>query len=142
MRVAAGAPRRRWGAHAPVLLVALGATLLPTAIAQYVSDPSSEDEKDSIRYFGSAKDASGAVLPAATILITHKSSSFVFVTDEAGRFRGHLPLQAVAGQVSVKCFKADFEPVRLTKRAGPAGARPSVQVDCILRATAGAAPRE
>lgn len=134
MRHVPGQPHRQRAIRAPALLLAIGVFVLPLARAQYVSDPSSEDEKDSIRYFGAVKDIGGTVLPAATILITHKSSSFVFVTDEAGRFRGHLPLQAVAGQVSVRCFKADFAPVRLTKRAGPAGARPSVQVDCILRA--------
>lgn len=111
----------------------------PLAQAQYTFDPAAPDEQgDFIRYFGSVRDDAGAAVQNATLLITHKSASFVFVTDNLGRFRAHLPTDALASKVSIQCFKADYSTVRISKRPGPRGAKPSVQVDCVLK---GQAPR-
>lgn len=123
-----------------VLLVAVLLGAPPAALAQYTADAGEEEQGDHIRYFGSVKDVSGALVQDATLILTNGSSSYVFVTDKLGRFRGHLPLDAVAAKVTVRCFKADFASVRVSKRAGPAGAKRTVQVDCVLRATPGAAP--
>lgn len=128
--------RRRVG-RGVVLLVAALCWSSPVALAQYTFDPANEDEQgEHIRYFGAVKDEEGSLVKDATIVITHKSSSFVFVTDNLGRFRGQLPLDAVAGKVAVKCFKAGFEPVRVSKRAGSSGKKRSVQLDCVLRRSA------
>lgn len=110
--------------------LALGAT----ASAQYSFDPSAADEQGpAIRYFGSAKDDRGILLPGVSIQIDGPDSVYVFVTDEQGRFRANLPLETVAEKVSVKCFKAGLQLVRVMKRPGPKAPRPTVQVDCILR---------
>jgi hypothetical protein len=107
------------------------------ALAQYAFDPTHDDEQgDGIRYFGSVKDGAGAAIKDATILITNKSASFVFVTDSLGRFRGHLPADALASKVSIKCFKAETVSTRVSKRAGAGDGKRFVQVDCVLPASA------
>jgi hypothetical protein len=104
------------------------------ARAQYTYNPANADEQEvGIRYFGAAKDTNGALVPGATIMLSSDLSSYVFVTDEQGRFRGSLPLGAVANKVTPKCFKAGFQAVQVTKRPGPPGVKPTVQVDCVLR---------
>ena len=140
--------RDPWKRRQPALAaVALGAGLIsgffqPEAIAQYAFDPANADEQgDHVRYFGSARDTGGGALQGATILITNKSSSYVFVTDNAGRFRAHLPSDATANKVTVSCSKAEFSLVRVTKRKSPGSAKPSVQVDCVLRAAESNASR-
>jgi len=124
-----------WG-----LLVASALGGPPVALAQYTAEAGEAEQGDHIRYFGSVKDVDGALVQDATLILTNGSSSYVFVTDRLGRFRGHLSLDAVAGKVTVRCFKADFAPVRVSKRAGPAGAKRTVQVDCVLRAAPTSAP--
>lgn len=102
--------------------------------AQYAYDPSNADEQGpGIRYFGAVKDSRGAHVAGATVVISDHSSRFLFVTDEAGRFRGMLPPETVLAQVELKCFKMGYQLVRVTKRPGPANAKPTVQVDCLLR---------
>lgn len=128
-------------AVACALLVSALPWTQPAAVAQYTSDPASEEEQgEHVRYFGSVKDEDGAVVPDATLIIRYKTSSFVFVTDRMGRFRGHLPPDALPTKVAVNCFKADFALVRVTKRAGPSGPSRTVQVDCRLRAAPGTVP--
>jgi hypothetical protein len=110
--------------------LALGAT----ASAQYSFDPSADHEQGpAIRYFGSAKDDRGILLPGVSIQIDSPDAVYVFVTDEQGRFRANLPLETVPEKVSVKCFKTGLQLVRVMKRPGPKAPRPTVQVDCILR---------
>jgi hypothetical protein len=102
--------------------------------AQYTYGPGNPDELDlpGIRYFGSAKDEKGALLPGVTVSISTQQTDYILVTDELGRFRVSLPIQAVAGTVTAKCSKVGFTQVRLTKRPSPAGPKPSVQLDCVL----------
>jgi hypothetical protein len=103
--------------------------------SQYAYDPNAADEQGvaGIRYFGSAKDSNGALVSGATIMVASNQSSFVFVTDEQGRFHGTLPLDSVADKVTTKCWKVGFQVVQVTKRTGPQGVKPTVQVDCVLR---------
>ena len=105
------------------------------AIAQYAYDPSNADEQgpSGIRYFGSAKDNHGVLLPGATIELSSYQSNFVFTTDEQGRFRAKLPPESGPDKVVTKCWKAGFEVVQVTKRLGPTGVEPTVQIDCVLR---------
>lgn len=103
------------------------------AMAQYSFDLSNIDEGEHIRYFGSAKDVNGKLVSGATIMLAAEGyGSFVFVTDELGRYRGSLPLEAVADAVVATCSKSGFTFVRVTKRPGPEGVEPTVQVDCVL----------
>jgi hypothetical protein len=113
----------------------------PAAMAQnfYTFDPNNADEatKPGIRYFGAAKDESGKLVSGATIVLEYGQASFIFVTDEQGRFKTKLPLEAVAAKVSAQCSKSGFKVERVTKRRGPAeGAIQAVQVDCMLRRAA------
>jgi len=106
------------------------------AWAQYAFDPSAADEQmHGIKYFGAAKDEKGSLIPGVTILLSASQTSFVFVTDDAGRFRGILPVDALPGNFSPKCSKAGFQFVKATKRPGLDGPKPYVQVDCVLRST-------
>jgi hypothetical protein len=102
--------------------------------AQYLYNPNNPDELNwqGIRYFGSAKDEKGALLPGVTVSIGTQQANYLFVTDQLGRFRGNLPIQAVASSVTAACSKAGFTQMRLSKRPSPAGPKPSVQVDCVL----------
>ena len=51
------------------------------------------------------------------------------------RHKGMLPLDTLAKPVTAKCWKAGLQPVRIDRRPGPKTAPPSVQVDCVLRAS-------
>jgi len=116
----------------------LGALLLmSSATAQYVfEEPVHDADKIGVRYFGFAKDPKGARLENVTILLESGPSSFIFVTDANGRFRGTLPLELPANAVTPTCSKEGHISVRTTKRPGPKSARPTVQIDCILRPVA------
>src|ERR1700730_11603700 len=79
-------------------------TLSASAWAQYTYRPPESDEHgETIRYFGSSKDDKGVLLPVVTVEISAAQSTFVFVTDEMGRFHGHLPLSSAADKLSLKC---------------------------------------
>ncbi len=135
-----GSPGARHAHRALACALALAA-IAPVS-AQYSYDPGNPDEQGpGIRYFGSAKDDKGSLLAGVTVLIDSDEISFVFVTDELGRFRGKVPLNMVAGKVTAECSKPGYEIVRVIKRPGPPAPKPTVQVDCVLRVTAaGAAP--
>jgi hypothetical protein len=116
----------------------IGCSLLAGSYAEaqfYTFDPGNADEQGppGIRYFGTAKDEAGAIVPGATMVLEGANASFIFVTDEQGRFKGNLPPTLIAQKVSAKCSKTGFTAVRVSKRPGPAGAKPTVQVDCLLR---------
>jgi hypothetical protein len=124
---------RGFSVAVPCLIVA--STASPIAIAQYTYNPSSADEAPGIKYFGSAKDANGALLPDVSIQIISSSLTYVVVTDEQGRFRENAKLDMVPEKVTLKCFKEGYQLVRLNKRPGPSAPKRTVQVDCVLRAT-------
>jgi hypothetical protein len=111
-------------------LVAL-ALLLATAgpvMAQYVFDPNADDEQGpGAKFFGSAKDQRGALLPGVTITIAH---AYTLVTDAQGRFRG---IVNVSGVSTVGCSKPGYELLRVNKRPGPKGVRETVQIDCVFK---------
>jgi hypothetical protein len=116
------------------LIGSIACVAMSAASAQYRFDPSAADEQGpSIRYFGSAKDEKGALLPGVSVQIDGADSVYVFVTDEEGRFHANLPLEMIPEKVTSKCFKEGLRQLRVTTRPGPAGVKPSVQVDCVLR---------
>jgi hypothetical protein len=126
--------RRRAG-HSIVL--GLSALVLASSTsAQYALDWEEEahdGRERGIRYFGSAKDEKGVLIPNVTFLLESKDASFVFVSDAEGRFRGHLPKDIPPNSVTPKCSKPGLEFVRVSKRLGPRAAEATVQVDCVLR---------
>jgi hypothetical protein len=119
------------------LQAAIAQVVLSCAYAQYTYDPSNPDEQaPGIRYFGSAKDERGVLIPGVSVFIViGGKSSFVFVTDDQGRYRGTLPL-ALAGSapdaVAAKCSKAGYQFVKAIKRPGMGAPKPYMQVDCVL----------
>jgi hypothetical protein len=117
----------------PILFgIALAALLPSAAMAQYTFDPNNADEQGpGIKYFGSVKDMRGALIPGASILISH---SFVLVTDNQGRFRGNVDVGYTADKTPVGCSKPGYSFVRVSKRPGPpGGVKQTVQVDCVLK---------
>jgi hypothetical protein len=124
-----------------VLIAGSAFGVLCAAHAQYLFDPSNADEQaPGIRYFGSAKDDKGILIPGVTVSISvGGKTSFVFVTDEQGRFRGNLPLPSegsAKNDISPKCFKAGYQFMRATQRPGVNAPKPFVQVDCVLHLAA------
>jgi len=115
-----------------LLGIALAALLPSAAMAQYTFDPNNADETGpGIKYFGSVKDERGALVPGASILVSH---SFVLVTDNQGRFRGNVDVGYTADKTPVGCSKPGYSFVRVIKRPGPpGGVKQTVQVDCILK---------
>lgn len=112
----------------------VGLAMISTAAAQYGYDPAGgEASTPGIHYFGAAKDDDGSFLPGATIALSSAQGRYVFVTNDVGRFRGNLPIDLIPEKITPQCFKAGFELVRIATRPGPAGAKASVQLDCILR---------
>jgi hypothetical protein len=109
----------------------LAALSVSPALAQYNFDPNNADEKGpGIKYFGSAKDDQGALLPGATIMIAHY---FTMVTDEQGRYRGNVDGSYTANDTPVGCSKPGYSFVRMSKRPGPpGGVKQTVEADCVL----------
>jgi len=110
--------------------------LMSSTSAQYALDWEEEahdGREHGVRYFGSAKDDSGKVLPNVTFLLESAQGNFVFVSNADGRFRGTLPKDIEPKAVTPRCSKAGLEFVRATKRLGPKAAEATVQVDCFLR---------
>jgi len=112
-------------------------TSVPFASAQYTFNPAAADEAPGIRYFGSAKDDKGALLPGVgiSIVVAGQQLNFIGVTNDEGRFRIIVPLDMPREKTTIKCFKTGLQLVRMTKRAGPLkGPQQTIQVDCVLRA--------
>jgi hypothetical protein len=116
------------------MIGAIAVLVISSASAQYTFDPSAADEQgNGVKYFGSAKDDRGSLIPGVTVLLTSGQNSFVFVTDDTGRFRGFLPAETAPKTVSPKCSKSGFEFVKAIQRLGLDAPKPYVQVDCVLR---------
>jgi hypothetical protein len=105
--------------------------LVSSASAQYIFDPRNADEQGGgIKYFGSAKDEQGALLPGVTIQI---AGAFTLVTDEQGRYRGFVNEIYPGETTPIVCFKPGYLFVRVIKRPGPAGGvAQTFQADCVL----------
>jgi hypothetical protein len=105
--------------------------LASPALAQYSVNPGNADETDpGIKYFGSAKDDRGALLPGVTIKIARY---LILVTDEQGRYRGNV-VDLFKGAIPITCSKPGYTVVRINKRPGPPGGlKQTFEADCILR---------
>lgn len=108
-----------------------GLVFVSSASAQYSFDPSNADEKSGgIKYFGSAKDDQGALLPGVTIKI---GQELVLVTDQQGRYRGSVDPQYTPDVTTLGCSKPGYQFVSMIKRPGPAGAaQQTVEANCVL----------
>jgi hypothetical protein len=129
------AARQSRGATIALLCLITASIANPPVFAQYVYNPASADEGPGIKYFGSAKDTNGALLPDVSIQIRSDNSTIVLVTDIQGRFRKNVALDMEPEKVTLKCFKEGYQLVHLNKRLGPSAPKQTVQIDCVLRAT-------
>lgn len=122
---------RRMRIAALAAAVGLAGSMLSPALAQYMFNPNNADEQGpGIKYFGSAKDEQGALLPGVTMIVAH---AFTMVTDEQGRYRGNIADMYTLDNTPVGCSKPGYEFVRVVKRAGPtSGAKQTIQADCVL----------
>jgi hypothetical protein len=107
-----------------------------SASAQYTYDPNAQHELDdpSPRFFGAVKDERGALVEGAMVMLDSELFNLVLVTDVIGRFQISVPLLTDPAKVTARCAKAGYSQVRVTRRPGPAGVKPVVQIDCVLRA--------
>ena len=115
----------------PVALCGVIAMSVLPVSAQYVFDPNNADEQSGgIKYFGSAKDDQGALLPGVTVLIGRE---LALVTDMQGRYRGSVDPMYTPDQTKVVCSKPGYQLVRVIERPGaPNAARQTVEANCIL----------
>jgi hypothetical protein len=121
--------------RAAALFAACALALAQRAPAQYSFDPTAADELDKpgVHYFGAARDEAGRYVPAATIVLETITTSYTLVTNEQGRFRARLPLDATPDVVKASCSKPGYQVLRISKRPGPKSGKAPVQVDCLLR---------
>lgn len=133
MRPALRECTRRASAPSLVMAAWLLAGAIPAAQAQlYMIDPRIDIDKASNTYFGSTKDADGRFLGGVTVEFSVENTSYVIVTDEAGRFRMHIPKYIAPATLKFNCSKPGFALVRATKRKPPGGAVSPVQADCVM----------
>jgi hypothetical protein len=115
-------------------VVGLLAVLLPvsSAVAQYSFDPNNADEKGpGTKYFGSAKDDRGALLPGVLVAVVGYSA---VITDQQGRYRANIAdAYPDFNRTPVWCSKPGYSFVRVTKLKGPSGGeKKAVEANCIL----------
>jgi hypothetical protein len=106
--------------------------------AQYEFDPSAAHEMDNPgpRIFGSVKNERGVLVEGATIVLDSDRFSLLLITDAVGRFQTNVPLGTDPAKVTATCSKPGFKMQRVTRRPGPAGVKPTLQLDCVLRSSA------
>ena len=98
----------------------------------YMLDPKIDINTAANTYFGSTKDSEGRFLSGVTVEFTADNTSYVMVTDEAGRFKVHIPKYFSPAEVKFNCSKPGYGLVRSMKRPPPKGTLSPVQADCIL----------
>jgi hypothetical protein len=110
------------------------ASLLCTnsALAQiYAYDPAHPIGSGHV-YFGSTKDTNGHSLSGVTVRLDAGQTTYVMVTDDAGRFRIEVPKELTADRVRFSCSKPGYTQLRATTRLAPNKAPSPIQADCVL----------
>lgn len=116
-----------------VMVVWLAAGPVSAARAQlYMPDPKIDIDTATNTYFGSTKDQDGRFLSGVTVEFNADNTTYVMVTDEAGRYKLHIPKYFSPSQVKFNCSKPGFGLVRTTKRPPPGHALSPIQADCVL----------
>ena len=98
----------------------------------YMPDPKIDIDTATNTYFGSTKDTEGRFLSGVTVEFNADNTTYVMVTDDAGRYKLHIPKYFSPSQVKFNCSKPGFGLVRTTKRPPPAHALSPIQADCVL----------
>jgi hypothetical protein len=113
----------------------LGLLLAPVAAGWtqiYLPDPKMDIDTAANTYFGSTKDVAGRFLSGVTVEFSAENTSYIMVTDDAGRFKLHIPKYFAPNILKFNCSKPGFVLVRATKRRPPGRAISPVQADCML----------
>jgi|ERR1700678_771127 hypothetical protein len=114
------------------LMVAIIIVAMNRAIAQmYSYDPTQPPANGHI-YFGSTKDADGNFLSGVTVALDVGETTYVMVTDEAGRFKIEVSNETMPSQVRFRCSKPGYIQLRAVQRLPPNKAPSPVQADCVL----------
>ena len=98
----------------------------------YLPDPKMDIDTAANTYFGSTKDTAGRFLSGVTVEFSAENTSYIMVTDDAGRFKLHIPKYFAPSALKFNCSKPCFVLARATKRRPPGGAVSPVQADCVL----------
>lgn len=113
--------------------LAAAALSITVATAQiYTPDPRIDFDTATNTFFGSTKDTDGRFLSGVTAEFKAENVTYVQVTDDAGRFKVHIPKYIAAGEVKFTCSKSGYVMTRATKRPPPGHATSPVQADCVL----------
>ena len=97
----------------------------------YAYDPANPPGSAHV-YFGSTKDGDGNSLSGVTVQLDTGQTSFVMVTDDAGRFKIEVPQDAPPSQIKFRCSKPGYVQTRAVTRFPPNHALSPVQADCVL----------
>jgi hypothetical protein len=128
--------RHRW-----LLIAVAGAEVLAfrVAVAQmYAYDPAHPPGSAHV-YFGSTKDSDGNLLSGVTVALDTGETTYVMVTDEAGRFKIEVPKELAASQIKFSCSKPGYVQLRAIRRFAPNKAASPIQADCVLGRRSGGA---
>ena len=106
---------------------------LPVARAQmYTPDPRITLDMATTTFFGSTKDPDGHFLSGVTAQFKADNVTFVMTTDDAGRFKVHVPKYIEPAKITFSCSKPGYTQVSAIKRPPPGHATTPVQADCVL----------
>jgi hypothetical protein len=98
----------------------------------YTPDPRIDFDMATNTFFGSTKDAEGHFLSGVTASFKADNITYVMTTDEAGRFKVHVPKYIEPGKLLFSCSKPGYTQLSATKRPPPGHATSPVQADCVL----------
>ena len=97
----------------------------------YVMNAAALDPANNV-YFGSTKDSDGKFLSDVTVSLDTEATSYVMVTDDAGRFKIVIPKDILPSQVTFRCAKPGYVQLRAVTRPPPNKAISPMQADCVL----------
>jgi hypothetical protein len=122
----------RLGNLALLGVLAFAASAERASAQLYTPDPRIDFDTANNVFFGSTKDADGNFLSGVTASFKADNVTYVMTTDDAGRFKVHIPKYIAFTRVKFSCSKPGYRMTRATKRPPPGGASTPIQADCVL----------
>ena len=85
-------------------------------------------------YFGFVRDARGAPVSDASVMLKPKSGDPVTIkTNVLGLYRSHVRKDVVPDEVEVSCTKNGFKQARVFRRTPPGAKDMFIETDCTLQ---------
>lgn len=85
-------------------------------------------------YFGFVRDARGAPLPEARVVLRPKTGEPVEIkTNVLGLYRSHVRKDVSPDEVEVSCDKVGFKQTRVYRRTPPGSKDMFIETDCTLQ---------